>query len=1019
MKAHKAIFATTSLCSILTLGLAAPAWAQGTGANGQPAQSSQPGQPGAAPATQKTQSQAEGQTATAATTSELVVTGSHIKTTTFNSPDPLTTITAEQAKLTGNVDTTQILQLSPVAANAVQINNFFTGFITTGGPGVNSLSLRGLGSNRTLILLNGERLGPAGVGGTVDPIDLNTIPSSMIDHIEILKDGASSVYGSDAVAGVVNIITKTNQDGGEVHLYANPSQHGGGNTYQLDASYGRTFDRGYVTAGFDYYRQDPLRLGQRPYLACSQDLVRDAGTGAQADIIDPATGKPKCWNEIANAVEDLAAPFVFPGASVVYRANPGSVFGGGPFGSDQPGWQNVGLTFPGNPAATRASHALEPENNALFEQNTAISPVSRYTFTLFGGYDLTPHAQLYGSVLLNQRDSEQDLVDQFFVVPVNPGNPFNPGFFFPVPIVQQAAPATQTVDYGRFVLGVKGDLPQMPFLKNWTYDVWGQFSRSDGSYTQVYQKADRVSATAGAGFGTNGCDVNNSDFSPGSMAQLEPGVACVPVNYFAAAANGHFTPAEMAFLYTNARGHTTYDQEYLEGDFTGNVMELPAGPLGAAVGFHIRRESIDDTPPKDFQIGNVYNFSTAGITKGSYDVEEGFGELKIPVVKDLPGIYALNVDLSGRYSNYSDFGGQFTYKGTVDWKITDWLAARGTYGTAFRAPALFELFLANQVGFFNQVEIDPCIDYGTSGVSAVIQKNCAAQGIPPNYGAVNSSSAEIFSGGGAGHLKAETSIAETVGFVLTPQFGDRSVNLSIDYYSFDIDNQIAQFGAANILNQCYGSINFPNSPFCTLFHRDLTAGSPTEFQILTVNDDFVNLNKQLFQGLDVTLNYRTQLPWETKLTVDAELDWTLYNNTFLLGGSTNNFLGSIGFPRFVGNVDWKFDHGPWTFNWELYMVGHTSDNPFTSTSLSNYRGTGEHVTMNYVTPFYTLSNISLRRKFDKFDLIFGVKNLFDQAPPAISFDDSFEPPRLGNTPSAVSQYDLIGRSFYIDVSARF
>jgi iron complex outermembrane receptor protein len=1015
MKSYKKLFATTSLFSGLMLAatVAAPAWAQGTGANGQPAQSSQPGQPGAAAATQQTQQQAAGRAPGASTTNELVITGSRIKTTTFNSPDPLTTITAEQAKLTGNVDTTQILQLSPVAANAVQINNFFTGFLTTGGPGVNSLSLRGLGSDRTLILLNGQRLGPAGVSGTVAPVDLNVIPASMIDHIEILKDGASSIYGSDAVAGVVNIITKTNQDGGDLHLYANPSQHAGGNSYQADVSWGKTFDRGYISAGFDYYRQDPLRFGQRSYLSCSQDLVKDAQSGFIADIIDPTTGKSKCWNEIANAMEDLGRAFP------VFRANPSAVAGGGPLGTDLAGWQNVNLTIPGNPDATRASRALTPENNPLFERNTAISPVSRYTFSLFGGYDLTPHAQLYGSVLLNQRDSMQDLVDQFFIVTVNRRNPFNTaGFIFPVPIIQQDAPATQTVDYGRFVVGVKGDLPQTNWFKNWTYDIYGQFSRSDGSYTQVYQKSDRVSATAGAGAGTNGCNVNSTAFSNQSMAQLEPGVACVPVDYFTASAAGQFTPQEMAFLYTNARGHTTYDQAYAEGYFTGDLFQLPAGPVGAAAGFHVRRESIDDVPPVDFQIGNVYNFSTAGVTKGAETVEEGFAEAKVPVLKGVPFIYDLSVDLSGRYSHYSEFGGQFTYKGTVDWKVTDWLALRGTYGTAFRAPALFELFLANQTGFLSQLQIDPCINYVQNNVSQVIQKNCASQGIPGNYSAAGSSSALILSGGGNGHLKAETAITETAGFVLTPQFGDRSINLSVDYYSFDIDNQIARFGAGNIINQCYGSTSFPNSPFCSLFTRSLAAG-PKQFNIIQVNNSFVNINKELDQGIDVDLSYRTQLPWETKLTVDTELDWTTYTNTFLLTGRTNDVLGAIGHPRFVGNLDGKFDHGPWTFNWEVYMIGRTSDNPFTSTVIPNFRGIGERVTTNYVTNFYTLSNISLRRKFDKFDVIFGVKNLFDQSPPAISENDSFGSGRLGNTPAAISQYDIIGRSFYVDVDARF
>jgi iron complex outermembrane receptor protein len=1018
MKVQKAFFATTSLCSgLLLASLASPGWAADQGSAGPP----------------PTSSSAASASTTNADVGELVVTGSRIKTTTYNSPSPLEVITSEQASLTGSVDTSQILQLSPVAANAVQINNYFTGFVTTGGPGANTLSLRGLGADRTLVLLNGQRLGPAGVGGTVGPFDLNVLPASVIDHIDVLKDGASSIYGSDAVAGVVNIVTKSNFDGVEAHGHLEPSQEGGGNIYEFDVTAGKTFEKGYVDASFEYYRQDPLLRGQRDYLNCSRDLARDATTGALADIVDPATGKDKCWNQIAGAVEDLASPFA------VFAPNAAAVAGGGPLGSDLPGWQNVGLTLcngPGgtavacaagltrNVAATRLSHALEPEAPALLSQSTAISPDSRYTFSLFGGYDLTAHAHLYGSVLLNQRDSAQNGIAQFFVEPVNPGNPFNvAGFGFPVPIIEEAEPSTQTVNYYRFVGGVQGDLPDHFTFKNWSYDIYGQFSRSDGSYSQVYEKQDRVNATAGAGAGTNGCDVNATvgDIfgSPTglTMAQAEPGVACVPIDYFAAAARNGFTPAEAAFLFSRATGHTQYDQEYIEGSFTGELFQLPAGPLGAAFGFHFRRESIDDTPPPDFVNNNAYNLTTTGITKGSQNISEGFGELKIPIVKDVPFIYDLNVDLSGRYSDYEHVGGTFTYKGTVDWKLTDWIAARGTYGTAFRAPALFELFLANQSGFLDQVEIDPCVQYGTSGVSPVIQKNCASLGIPPNY-TPTGSSALILTGGGAGHLKPETSIAETIGFVLTPKFGDRQINLSVDYYSFDIDNQIQQFGAANIIQQCFGAVNFPANPFCSLITRE-GAGTATPFTIDTVQNDYVNVAKQLDQGIDVDLNYRTQLPKQIKLTVDAQLDWTTYTNTFLLGGSINNFLGTLGFPRFVGNVDWKFDRGPWTFNWELYMVGHSSDNPDTATTIPNYRGTGETVTTNYVANFYTLSNVSIRRKFDKFTAIFGVKNLFDQQPPAISFNDSFESHNVGTTVAGVSQYDLIGRVFYFDVDAKF
>jgi len=424
-----------------------------------------------------------------------VVTGSRIKTTTYSSPAPLSVITGEQAELIGAVDTSQILQLSTVAANAVQINNFFTGFVTTGGPGANTLSLRGLGVDRTLFLLNGQRLGPAGVGGTVGPFDLNVLPASIIDHIDILKDGASSIYGSDAVAGVVNVVTKTNQDGVDLHAYGNPSQDGGGNTYQIDGSFGKTFDKGYFSAAFDYYRQDQLKIGDRSYLDCAQDRVHDVTTGAPADLIDPATGQSKCENfNPSNGIVDLGLP-----GFQEFISNPAAVAGGGLAGFDVNGFSAVGLPIcdfggaqvycgnapPGSPidrAATRASAALEPSDSPVLRNATAISPVSRYTVTLFGGYDLTPHAQLYGSFLFNQRDSSQEGAAQFFVVPLNPANPFNTalganpvtgcqGFCFPVPILFTPEPLTQTVDYARGVGGVKGDLPNWRSLQNWTYDV--------------------------------------------------------------------------------------------------------------------------------------------------------------------------------------------------------------------------------------------------------------------------------------------------------------------------------------------------------------------------------------------------------------------------------------------------------------------------------------------------------------------------------------------------------------------
>jgi len=949
---------------------------------------------------------------------EIVVTGSRIKRTTYNSPSPITVITAEQAELTGEVDTSHILQLSSVANNAAQINNSYSGYVVTGGPGVNTLSLRGIGAQRTLILIDGQRMGPAGVGGTVGPIDLNTIPASIIDRIEIENDGASSIYGSDAVAGVVNIITKKNLDGGDFNAFVNPSQGGGGNSYQFNGDWGKTFDKGYFTAGFDIYQQDPLQLKQRPYLECARDVVTNPTNGKSADIIDPATGSPKCFNLfLTPGVEDLAT-------GGLYAANPKAVAGGGAMGTDLNGFQAVGLNFSpaaGAPtaaetAATLASEALIPYNPSIYGETDAISPVSRYTFTLQGGLDLTPHDQLYGSMLLNQRDSRQVSVGQFFGV-LNPDNPFNtPGFGFPLPVIPEYFNSSQKVNYARFVGGVRGDLPSFATVTNLTYDIYAQLSDDEGAYTQSYQKTDRVNATMGAGAGTNGCDVNALQIggSGETMAQAEPGVACVPVNYIAAVQNGGFTPAEQAFLFGNATGHTGYKQYYIEGSTNGDLFQLPAGPLGVSLGFQVRREDLDDKPPADFINANVYNFSTSGITKGSEEAQEVFGELAIPVIKAVPLIKNFDISLSGRVSNYNSYGTNETYKIGFDWAVTDWLTLRGTDGTAFRAPALYEQFLANQTSFLNQISIDPCIQYGSSGASLNVQKNCAAQGIPANF-AGGGSGAEIFAGGGSG-LKPETSINQTAGIVFTPKWFGLNLKIAATYFAYDIKNQIQQFGAANILYQCYNSPSFPNSPFCSLFSRDNDPTSSNYQGINTVNDDYVNVAEQYEQGMDLDIDYRTRLPKNFKLAVESHMSWSFYNNTILLNGQTNNYLGQVGQPGFEGNVNFRLDHGPWTVNYYIEMVGHSSDNPFISDINTNYYQSGETVLLNHVVPFYTTSDVSVRRKFDKFSVELGVKNLFDTPPPVYSAE-GFQN-RIGTVP-LTSQYDLIGRSFFVTFKSHF
>src|SRR4249919_2379096 len=228
----------------------------------------------------------------------ITVTGSRIARDTFNSVSPVQVITREESTLAGFASTASLLQGTAVTGGTAQINDAFGGFVVDGGPGVNTLSLRGLGASRTLILLNGRRVAPAGSRGSVGSADLNVLPNAMIDHVEVLKDGASSIYGSDAVAGVVNIITKSKLNELTVEAQYNVTEDGGGDETRYSLVWGQTGDRYDISASFEAYDRNELTLGDREWTKCNTDYRRNLAIGdfwGSADTIDPLTGKPKCY----------------------------------------------------------------------------------------------------------------------------------------------------------------------------------------------------------------------------------------------------------------------------------------------------------------------------------------------------------------------------------------------------------------------------------------------------------------------------------------------------------------------------------------------------------------------------------------------------------------------------------------------------------------------------------------------------------------------------------------------------
>ncbi|KAK0332437.1 hypothetical protein LTR94_024889, partial [Friedmanniomyces endolithicus] len=754
------------------------------------------------------------------TLEEVVVTGSRIRRNEFTSSQPIQVITSEEASLEGLINTTEILQGSTAANTATQINNFFTGFVTTGGPGVNTVSLRGLGAQRTLVLVNGRRVGPAGVRGQVGPVDLNTIPSSQIERVEILTDGASSIYGSDAVAGVINIITKSNLDGGNIEAFVSAPFDGGGEEVRISGAYGKTFDRGYVSVGADYYEQKELLFGEREHFACPQDRVfADPDLLIRRDVLED--GEFKC-DFVVNSIfrTQLAGS---AGAVLTanrrdgdYVFNSGAFQGGGFVGCDMPGFQQVAGGF--NSAATpgpdcsitasptavrRAAYEVYPLYNDRYESRTAISPVKRYTLSAFGGYDITPNIELFTELLWNRRESEQISWRQLFptVTPYHSNNPFGGPFngmgntfnggYYVTPVALVDSYNKQEIDYARAVVGLRGDFDL--FGKSWDWEVSGQYTKSDGLYGGNFFYNDRVEATSGyyALFGRdargqdfrNAAGVLNAPRAFGAVngncdtAILISATSCPTggVNWFTQnfIQNGQLTAEEAAFITGYEEGTTEYTHQYIEGVISGEAFQLPAGALGVALGFHVRKEEIDDQPGAEQQRNNLWGSTAAGRTRGSDTVKEAFAEFDIPLVKDFFLMNSLTVNLSGRYSDYDSYGENSTYKAGLNWQLTPEWRIRSSYGTSFRAPALYELFLANQTSFLGQANVDPCRNWGTS-TNERLRTNCAAEGIPQDFN-VPGSSATIVTGGGAGILDPETADSLSIGLIWTPTFANLSL----------------------------------------------------------------------------------------------------------------------------------------------------------------------------------------------------------------------------------------------------
>jgi iron complex outermembrane receptor protein len=469
---------------------------------------------------------------------------------------------------------------------------------------------------------------------------------------------------------------------------------------------------------------------------------------------------------------------------------------------------------------------------------------------------------------------------------------------------------------------------------------------------------------------------------------------------------------------------------------------LPAGDVDAAFGATWRRDRINDTPGAITLANNAWGASGAGITKGKSETLEYFGEADIPILADEPFVKYFNLRLSGRWTEVStvDDSGTETYKVGANWQVNDWLRFRGTYGTSFRAPALFELFLADQTSFLAQRNIDPCINWQANLDNDVISQqladNCAADGIPGNYGG-GTITATVITGGGLGLLKPETSVAKSIGTILTLDKilkpDTTKISIALDYFEIEVVGEVAQLGAGNIVSGCYNSDSFPTDPLCSLFTRNPPPPTVDALSIAEVRDSFININSQKNRGIDLTTLVRQELPNEWgDLSILAQMSWQFQDTFALFAGTEQDSNGEDGEPTWVGNFNIEWQKGEWSVFWGIDAVQHTSDigdfiaandttcapapTPTNPNPTSPIFGT--RVCRDLIAESKVYHSLSITREIEDWKITVGIANLFDEEPPRVSTNNLGEISTVGQAPFT-SNYDFVGRRGFLSVTKKF
>jgi len=690
---------------------------------------------------------------------EVVVTGSRLKRTTFNSASPIQIISGEVSRDIGLFDTTEILQQS-TQATGLQIDNTFNGFVLDGGTGATTIGLRGLGPERTLVLINGRRLASAGIGGAPGSPDLSLLPSVLVSSIETLLDGASAVYGSDAIAGVVNAKLRTDVQGFEVEGSARLTESGGGEEYTVGALYGDSGENWRFTLAGEFFDRSAQTFAQNPYFAgCNEVLFEDQqgnrltenrsgisgsglpgngasscrvsatnrifeGTGVLGSIYyTPGSSNINIPNFSDTSIGIGLAGFLAPGSFALYDSDGDGVDDRAVLDGDGDGLTDVRFTDP--------RYNFNVSDTA--QQAHFISSQRRVSLFFDGAYQLADEndTELFAEASYTKRETFVFNPGAQLFPTVSASNPFNPvgvdgadafgafpafasGPTTAIPIFQLRGDRdTQDaeIELYRITAGVRGNIGLLDdFLGGgWSYEAYGSYSKSVGREVQTGLHSERLALSLDT-------TIEDPD-SPGSFIcgvdgdgdNVPDGTdGCVPVNVFAdsifQAGGGNFaTQAEADYLFVERTFRTEVEQTIINASMQGDVFALPWNDQAVPflLGFEYRDDAIDSIGNDIANDGLLENFFSDRGAVGSRQLYEVFAETSLNIAKDFV------VDLSARVTDESNFDPAFTYSVKALYQPAEFVTFRGTYGTSYRAPNLRERFLLGTTGFTSFT--DPCV----------------------------------------------------------------------------------------------------------------------------------------------------------------------------------------------------------------------------------------------------------------------------------------------------------------------